>query len=545
MALLINENFQGSSSIPADITTSTGGGGTISLSTTTSPQLYGPNSLLISGGGNIVAYSTISDKSNGNITITGSIMFSGAFTPGSVGHYGGPVIDVGAYGSVSAAGSNQYEFSIWNGTATPCALLGWISGTQGLSSYSSGNGNFTTGVWYTMTLTRNNATLWCVIKREDTQQWLSPTGSWQSDYIAVIVATDGSPLASSASHGGIFGLSATNTNIANVFVSDQVTNIPAGPLKGADITSTFLPSGWAPTSTQGWFTQIDLAKTIGVNCVRTQPNLYYAYQGYATLSQELPQLLQVIAYAKKKGVWVIVGEDETAPYGSLHTFAEASAQMITDRVTIARAIASYPNVCGFILANEIDLNSTWNMYAGTASVAGTLTVTTAQYVSFLGRCVAAIKAVAPNLPLTMSFATGTPPGAQGQYANIAYLCDYLDNHVYATPTVSLSNIYSNYVGTYGKKIFLGEFGGLNLETQATINTRINAIWTDIVTASYSPQPGCVGGCFWALMPNAQGSLTLFPGTIPETLDPVFGVTYAGFSAPSYFFGGVGRRRRPR
>lgn len=273
------------------------------------------------------------------------------------------------------------------------------------------------------------------------------------------------------------------------------------------------------TEQGGWYWQIDLAKSAGCNVVRAMsdgggscwmrvwdPNGTYA----SNQALYLESVRKVARYCQYKGMYFY-------PTLNCCTYngATGNSDIASFAADFAREMAAFPNVIGLDVAQEFDLMrwlgcETYNNGGNQATcVNGATTISRAASEARVQAIIAACRVSAPDLALTASFnenaTTGSTMFSATSVGNMASYFDYLDFHAYYDVATNDSQAIYNQAGTSGKVILVGEFGrqaGADWSFQVA---RWNAVWNNVVSASYSGQPGCTGAIWWACQPqNTEG-----------------------------------------
>lgn len=237
MATILNENFDGvtAPALPDDVLFYQTGGS--SFVTSTSFFLSSPNSLAVTvpaGGGSVSAMSLYPDSGNGNITVTVSV-----YAPaGSPGFFGGSRISVGNQAGWETSGDNSYVLANFSG-ANGFFLLRYNSGVQSTLVNIAGS-LFATGIWYTISLTRNGSNFTGTVQRSSDSNWLTSGGAWQLGAATAITYTDTSPLPAVNSFGGLF-LWQPSTG---TFYGDNLTVAGTAVLTNYPLTDPGNSTGW-------------------------------------------------------------------------------------------------------------------------------------------------------------------------------------------------------------------------------------------------------------------------------------------------------------
>ena len=188
--------------------------------------------------------------------------------------------------------------------------------------------------------------------------------------------------------------------------------VPAATIKkwrGGNVTIKVAHVNWADfwgaNYDLTWITnQIDNAQKLGCNAIRIIGAVNGIVTGAYTRATYQSRVDAVITYCANRGMsYYAVGAGDYA------TTLAAATQ--TEIVAHATFLTGYSNIIGYDIIQEIDLWASTNA----TTVAASLATMTTWYT--------AVKAVAPNLPVTWSYSVGNTN------ANAAAL-DYYDAHQY-------------------------------------------------------------------------------------------------------------------
>jgi hypothetical protein len=220
--------------------------------------------------------------------------------------------------------------------------------------------------------------------------------------------------------------------------------VPAGGLKGANIAPSdaqiangrasahgsawgqmFVDDDWSgPT---GFGTQVDVARSMGCNCVRIILNGGSAYwAGAITQAQFAARLGRIMAYARSKGMLVypaIGGQNEFQGYQSADggdgTVTGFGAILAWARF-VASAAARFDNLLGLDLCQE-----GYSVTFAGMEKAGATNLSEAQCASLLSQLYSAVRSVAPDVALGTSW---TVPDYRLPLCNVD--SDFVDFHCY-------------------------------------------------------------------------------------------------------------------
>jgi hypothetical protein len=267
--------------------------------------------------------------------------------------------------------------------------------------------------------------------------------------------------------------------------------IPAGvKIRGANHVLKFeqsdsldLNDAWAPLwrvwDWSGWVQpQLDDIAKVG-NAVRFWGNTLVLALGNLSLSQYLTQWKQALDYIKSLGLLVYPCGGDLAHWGG-YTVDES----IKCYAELASLLATYNNVIGMDIVNEAAL---FPWYQRRPS--DLLYQQPQPYDQFVQQLGAAVRA--QGIPISYSrslhaadqWTTGGPLDAAS---------DFLDFHVYYTPSPTDSlGIYETSWGV-GKKMLIGEFGMNETESSDTRRDFYTAIRNMTVN-----DPNCMGALAWS------------------------------------------------
>lgn len=269
-------------------------------------------------------------------------------------------------------------------------------------------------------------------------------------------------------------------------------------VKGGNITVK--PGGgswagmWAEWDWDNWIRpQIDRAYLLGMNTVRVigSPGCVLVDPVAGTLpkiSQDdlLERWTQLAVYCRNNGMLLypclVQKSDFIDVQGGGGPWNFQAADVTDAVVAIAQTLAAFPKtVIGFDLFQEGDP-------AGSVSLADVLAI------------YAAVRAVAPQIPLTTSNSSGGFGSAAGFWNDSTSLSyqvqtnaagsDFVDLHVYLDSLLPTDP--DGYIQRVGKPVIFGEFGDSQDQSQGNITARYTAM------AALHNRPGVIGSLAWAL-----------------------------------------------
>jgi len=255
---------------------------------------------------------------------------------------------------------------------------------------------------------------------------------------------------------------------------------------------SYMKKTWASSWPNVVKPQIDHIKALGGNCVRLIGDSYGVASGLFTQSYADACDRQFFQYCLSQGLYVEATAGGPPDYYVATSTLQSSdlIAMIAITTQYCKVASAFPNVFGCDVMQEV-----WGAVDSNFSV-GISPLNVSTMLSLMASLNASIHAVAPRLPLTYSLHRqnySSAMWADGQIANIAPLCDYINAHVYYTPysVGDMAALY-NQTGVSGKPILIGEHG----VTLAAGSGRASAF-----SAQYALYAGTnvIGGNMWSVI----------------------------------------------
>lgn len=289
--------------------------------------------------------------------------------------------------------------------------------------------------------------------------------------------------------------------------------IPPVTMRGGNLCGiAFAPAsgGWAsswvvyPSAKSTWvYPQVNALASIGGTLIRSIGTVEPVTTGTITRATYLSYWGDFLQYCHSKGLWVHVCASSYPSFngctfpngtGGVGVFPEA----VTEIAALAKFVQHFPNVWLFEITNEMQgwSNGTQTNTGGTLINA----CTTTQGQDFINRSIAAVRAVAPDLPVGSScLILGDSQVTSSDTAAIVAASDYIDFHLYNTyGTTTASNVSAVMSAQPNKKGVCGEYG---INTGFVSDANFASILTN--RRSLSERSGWYGGSWWDIAGQPQ------------------------------------------
>jgi hypothetical protein len=271
----------------------------------------------------------------------------------------------------------------------------------------------------------------------------------------------------------------------------------------------------------GWYWQMNLAKAMGCNLVRPMQDgggaswsLLYNSGGdyYANRAIAFQRSRQLAIYAASLGMFYyptlncctyngyLAAPNGGGGFGAIADHAAA----------FCVAHRGLPNIIGIDVAQEFFLMSAAGVTTQNSNGDPTQTVNPASKLSsankyaLVAQIVIACRAATPEIAITASYGSGDAGSgvfSDPEVALTAGSFDFMDYHIYYDPASGDSSTLYSQAGTSGKPFIIGEYGQNIAAGQPAQVTRANAVYNNVVAATYAGQPGCRGLEWWAVAPQ--------------------------------------------
>ena len=217
-------------------------------------------------------------------------------------------------------------------------------------------------------------------------------------------------------------------------------------VRGANITvkESYYPRPWhnlwAEWDWTNWIKwQVDLARTLGVNCIRLLGSVSVVAEKVITSGQNLARWRQLLDYLAAGGMWAYPCVSDLRHWGDARL-----AQAVDLYRTVGAVFEGYPNVIGVDVSNEAQLS----LDAGWSA---------AELRRTLDALVPALRATTSK-PLAHSVTIGHEQDWFLPWVSrLTELSQFADVHVYFTPsTTDAGTLFSRSEGD--QSLIIGEFG---------------------------------------------------------------------------------------